>query len=48
MCQFHLFYYRYFTQKAARENKGKNLSDEESDAESVGDDEFDEYLGKIG
>ena len=40
-------YCRYFTQKAAWEKKEGKLSDEESDAESVGDDEFDDYLGKI-
>ena len=41
-----LYFSRYFTQKAAREKKEGQLSDEDSEAESVGDDEFDEYLGK--
>ena len=38
-------FFRYFTQKASREKKDGKMSDEDSDADSVDDDEFDAFLG---
>ncbi|KAL3875114.1 hypothetical protein ACJMK2_038048 [Sinanodonta woodiana] len=40
------FFHRYFTQKAAKGRRGKELNDEDSDASSISDSEFDAYLDK--
>ncbi|KAK3593430.1 hypothetical protein CHS0354_020192 [Potamilus streckersoni] len=39
------FFHRYFTQKAAKGRRGKEL-DEDSEASSISDTEFDDYLDK--
>ncbi|CAH1791855.1 unnamed protein product, partial [Owenia fusiformis] len=40
------FFHRYFSQVAAKK-KSKKADDEDSDAGSISDDEFDEYLGNL-